>query len=77
MPISSSSRLTLPTVPADSLPKKIAEVEKKLKDPNGYNKTERKMAEKLIKQLKEHEGRDIRMELFFAYDIKYRYFRLK
>ena len=35
------------------------------------------MAEKLIKQLKEHEGRDIRMELFFAYDIKYRYFKLK
>ncbi len=77
MPISSSSRLTLPSVPADTLPKLIANAEKKLKDPNGFNKTERKMAEKLIKQLKEHEGRDIRMELFFAYDIKYRYFKLK
>ncbi len=77
MPISSSSRLTLPSVPADTLPKLIANAEKKLKDPNGFNKTERKMAEKLIKQLKEHEGRDIRMELFFAYDIKFRYFKLK
>ena len=77
MPISSSSRLTLPSVPADTLPKLIANAEKKLKDPNGFNKTERKMAEKLIKQLKEHEGRDIRMELFFAYDIKYRYFKLE
>lgn len=77
MPISSCSRLTLPSVPADTLPKLIANAEKKLKDPNGFNKTERKMAEKFIKQLKEHEGRDIRMELFFAYDIKYRYFRLK
>ena len=77
MPISSSSRLTLPSVPADTLPKLIANAEKKLKDPNGFNKTERKMAEKLIRQLKEHEGRDIRMELFFAYDIKYRYFKLK
>ena len=77
MPISSSSRLTLPSVPADTLPKLIANAEKKLKDPNGFNKTERKMAEKLIKQLKEHEGRVIRMELFFAYDIKYRYFKLK
>ena len=77
MPISSSSRLTLPSVPADTLPKLIANAEKKLKDPNGFNKTERKMAEKLIRQLKEHEGRDVRMELFFAYDIKYRYFKLK
>ena len=77
MPISTSSRLTLPTIPADSLPKMIVEAEKKLKDPNGFSKTEQKMAEKLIKQLKEHEGRDVRMELFFAYDIKYRYFRLK
>ncbi len=77
MPISSSSRLTLPTVPADSLPNMIAGVEKKLKDPKGFNKTEQKMLERFIKQLKEHEGRDIRMELFFAYDIKYRYFKLK
>ena len=77
MPISSSSRLTLPTVPADSLPNMIAKAEKELKDPKGFNKTEQKMLERFIKQLKEHEGRDIRMELFFAYDIKYRYFKLK
>ena len=77
MPISSSSRLTLPTIPADSLPNMIAKAEKELKDPKGFNKTEQKMLERFIKQLKEHEGRDIRMELFFAYDIKYRYFKLK
>ena len=76
MPISSSSRLTLPTIPADSLPNMIAKAEKELKDPKGFNKTEQKMLERFIKQLKEHEGRDIRMELFFAYDIKYRYFKL-
>jgi hypothetical protein len=77
MPISSSSRLTFPTIPADSLPSKIAKAEKELKDPKGFNKTEQQMLERFIKQLKEHEGRDIRMELFFAYDIKYRYFKLK
>ena len=77
MPISSSSRLTLPTIPADSLPNMIAKAEKELKEPKGFNKTEQKMLERFIKQLKEHEGRDIRMELFFAYDIKYRYFKLK
>ena len=55
----------------------IAKAEKELKDPKGFNKTEQKMLERFIKQLKEHEGRDIRMELFFAYDIKYRYFKLK
>ena len=77
MPISSSSRLTLPTIPADSLPNMIVKAEKELKDPKGFNKTEQKMLERFIKQLKEHEGRDIRMELFFAYDIKYRYFKLK
>ena len=77
MPISSSSRLVLPTIPADSLPRMIAEAEKKLKGENNLNKTEQKMAEKLIKQLKQHEGHDVRMELFFAYDIKYRYFKVK
>ena len=77
MPISSSSHLVLPTIPADSLPRMIAEAEKKLKGENNLNKTEQKMAEKLIKQLKQHEGHDVRMELFFAYDIKYRYFKIK
>ena len=77
MPISSSNRLTFPTIPADSLPKMIAKAEKELKDPQVFNKTEQKMLERFIKQLKEHQGRDVRMEMFFAYDIKYRYFKLK
>ena len=70
MPISSSNRLTFPTIPADSLPKMIAKAEKDLKDPQVFNKTEQKMLERFIKQLKEHQGRDVRMEMFFAYDIK-------
>ena len=77
MPISSSSRLTLPTIPADSLPKLIAKSEEELKDPKIFNKSEQKMLERFIKQLKEHEGHDVRMEMIFAYDIKYRYFKLK
>ena len=78
MPISSSNRIKLPTIPADSIPKMIDKAEKELKDPKVLEKkTEQKMLEKFLKQLKQHQGRDIRMELFFAYDIKYRYFKVK
>ena len=57
---------------------RLQKAEKELKDPKALEKkSEQKMLEKFTKQLKQHQGRDIRMELYFAYDIKYRYFKMK
>jgi len=77
MPISSSNRLKFPTLPADSIPGMVEAMEKALKEKDDLSKTERTVGEKLIKELKDHQGRDINIELYFTYDIKYRYFKLK
>ncbi len=77
MPISSSNRLKFPTMSADSIPGMIEAAEKALDEDKDLSKTQRKVAENLIKELKDHQGRDIDIELYFTYDIKYRYFKLK
>lgn len=77
MPISSSNRLELPKFPADSIPVFIAQAEKTLKEDKDMGKTERKVTEKIIEELKAHQGRDINIEVYFTYDIKYRYFKVK
>ncbi len=76
MPISSSNRIEFPKIPADSIPTYIKIVEKSMQEKESLSKTERNLFEKLIQELKAHQGRDIRFELYFTYDIKYRYFKL-
>jgi len=77
MPISSSNRIEFPKISTDSIPGHIETIEKKLQEDQGLSKTEKKIGEKLIQELKAHQGRDIRFEIYFTYDIKYRYFKLK
>ena len=75
MPISSSNHIKMPVMKAEEIPAKIEEVEKKGTDD--MSKTERKIVEGFIEQLKQHQGRDVCFELHFNYDIKYRYFTVK
>lgn len=77
MPISSSNRIEFRKIPSDSIPLVIKAFEKKMQEEEDLDKTTRNMGEKFIKELKAHQGRDIRFELYFTYDIKYRYFKLK
>ncbi len=75
MPISSSNHIKHPIMKAEEIPAKIEEYEKRSKDD--LSKTERKMVEGFIEQLKHHQGRDVCFEVHFNYDIKYRYFTVK
>jgi len=75
MPISSSNHIKHPIMKAEEIPAKIEEYEKRSKDD--LSKTERKMGEGFIEQLKKHQGRDVCFEVHFNYDIKYRYFTVK
>ncbi len=75
MPISSSNHISVPLMKAEEIPAKIAEAEKL--DMSEYSKLERQVSEAFIEQLKQHQGRDICLDLSFNYDIDYRYFKLK
>ena len=79
MPISSSMRLKLPTIPASKIQEGIEKYEQGGDDSDKANmsKSERKMFERFIDELKKHKDRDLEIDLYFAYDIKYRYFKVK
>ena len=76
MPISSSKISAMTFMTANEIPKEIEEEEKR-GETTKMNKMERQAHEAYLEQLKLHQGQDIRFELNFSYDIKYRYFKLK
>jgi len=75
MPISSSVHISVPVFSKEEIPKEIERL--KNQDRSDWNKTQKKVTDAYIEQLRQHQGRDICFEINFAYDIKYRYFKVK
>ncbi|MBR5717369.1 MAG: carboxypeptidase-like regulatory domain-containing protein [Bacteroidales bacterium] len=75
MPISSCKHISFPIYSKEELPKEIERLEKE--DRSGWNKAQKQATDAYIEQLKKHQDRDVCFELNFAYDIKYRYFKVK
>ena len=75
MPISSSVHLSMPLYSKEEIPKEIERLEKE--DRSDWSKAQKHATDAMIKQLKQHQDRDVCFEISFGYDIKYHYFKVK